>query len=292
MMRALVTGSNGQVATALARLDGKGVEIVCVGRPELDIVEIKTIRAAIARVRPDVVVNAAAHTAVDKAEGEPEAAFAVNAVGAGNVAAAAADAGLPVVHISTDYVFSGDKNSPYVETDPVAPAGVYGRSKLAGEEAVARANPNSAILRTAWVYSPWGSNFLKTMLRLAETRDRVNVVADQRGNPTYAPDIADGIVVVARALIEGAERSRGVFHMAARGEATWADFAEAIFAASAGLGGSVASVGRITTAEYPTPAKRPANSRLDSTLFERTFGHSLPDWRERVPLCVEAIKEQ
>ncbi|QPC88578.1 dTDP-4-dehydrorhamnose reductase [Mesorhizobium sp. NBSH29] len=288
-MRILVAGQCGQVATALSKLTASDIAIVCAGRPELDIRDLTTIRQAISREKPDVLVNAAAYTAVDKAETDIDTAFAINADGAGNVAKAAFEAGLPVIHISTDYVFPGDNSSPYVETDPVAPTGVYGRSKLAGEAAVLAANAHSAILRTAWVYSPWGGNFLKTMLRLAETRDAVNVVADQYGNPTYAPDIAEGIVAAVQGLLADADGTRGVFHMTALGEATWADFAEAIFTASREFGGPSADVGRITTAEYSTPAQRPANSRLDSTLFRQTFGYTLPDWRERVPACIAAL---
>ena len=290
-MRLLVTGRDGQVAQALLALSKGDIEIVALGRPALDITDRASVDRAIAEHRPDVVVNAAAYTAVDKAESEEAAAFAVNADGAGNVAAAAARAGLPVIHISTDYVFAGDKASPYVETDATAPQGAYGRSKLAGEELVASANPNHAILRTAWVYGPYGANFLKTMLRLGETRDVVRVVADQRGTPTYAPDIAEGVVAVAKHLLAHPDEAaaRGVFHMVAQGETTWAGFAEAIFERFAAAGGTRVSVEPIATADYPTPARRPTNSRLETTHFNQTFAHSLPVWTYGVARCMAAL---
>ncbi|UUP18244.1 dTDP-4-dehydrorhamnose reductase [Nitratireductor thuwali] len=287
-MRILVTGREGQVARALAFCGTDGVSITCVGRPDLDITDRSSIDRAIKEIRPDILVNPAAYTAVDKAESEPETAFAVNRDGARNAAAAAAAAGMPVVHLSTDYVFAGDKPSPYVETDATGPASVYGHSKLAGEEAVAEANPAHVILRTAWVYSPWGHNFVKTMLRLAETRDTVRVVADQHGAPTYAPDIADCVVIVALAAFAALESEawRGTYHVTAAGETNWAGFAEAIFAASAARGGPTARVEPISTADYPTPARRPRNSRLSNGKFCTTFAHTLPDWRDRVQMCV------
>ncbi|MBB3998229.1 dTDP-4-dehydrorhamnose reductase [Aureimonas pseudogalii] len=289
-MRLLVTGREGQVAQALLALASDELDVVALGRPELDLTDRATIERAIAAHRPDVVVNAAAYTAVDKAESDEAAAFAVNRDGAGHAAAAAAAAGLPIVHLSTDYVFPGDKDGRYREDDATGPQGVYGRSKLAGEAAVASANPRHAILRTAWVYGAYGNNFLKTMLRLAETRDVLRVVADQLGTPTYAPDIAEGVVRVARRLREpGASDATGVFHMVCEGETNWAGFAGEIFAVSALDGGPSALVEPITTAEYPTPAKRPANSRLDTTLFGDRFG-ALPDWRSGVVRCLAALK--
>jgi dTDP-4-dehydrorhamnose reductase len=280
----LVIGHDGQVARALSGKATRETSVQCLGRPALDITDSETIKRAIASTRPDVVVNAAAYTAVDKAESEPECAFAVNARGARNVAGAAAAAGIPVIHLSTDYVFSGDKPSPYFETDLPGPVSVYGRSKLAGELAVADANPAHVVLRTAWVYAASGQNFAKTMLRLAGAQDAINVVADQHGAPTHAPDIADGILLVARRLVERPDDTswRGTFHMTALGATTWAGFAEAVFAASAARGGPSAKVRHIATAEYPTAAKRPANSRLDSSRFRDVFGHSLPDWKTSV----------
>ena len=292
-LRLLVTGRDGQIAKALARAASGEVEIVCAGRPELDVTDAASIRAAIARHRPDIVINPAAYTAVDKAESEPEIAFSVNRDGAGNVAKEAAEAGLAVVHLSTDYVFSGEGSAPYVETDAPGPVGVYGGSKLAGEAAVARANDRHVILRTSWVYAPWGNNFARTMLRLAENRDVVRVVADQSGAPSYAPDIAVGILAVCNLTAGRPSQTNlhGVFHMTNGGETSWAGFAEEVFARSREEGGAFAAVEPIATAQYPTPAKRPANSRLDNHRFNTTFGHVLPHWRDGVRRFAHAIQE-
>ena len=292
-MRIAVTGRTGQVVTSLIeRAAASGHEIVPLGRPELDLAtasEVSVFRT-LAMARPDVIVSAAAYTAVDRAEGEPELANAVNADGAGKVAAAATLLGVPVVHLSTDYVFSGAKDAPYLETDPPGPQGVYGASKLAGELAVLAAQPNAAILRTAWVYSPFGANFVKTMLRLAETRDEVGVVADQLGNPTSALDIADGALAVAANLLGSAAPAlRGVFHMTGSGDTHWAGFAEAIFAASAARGGPWARVKSITTAEYPTPAHRPANSRLDCSKLHQIHGIRLPEWQTSLLAVIDRL---
>jgi len=291
-MRLAVTGAHGQVATSLMeRGPVHGHEIVAVGRPAFDLAEPETILPALAAVQPDVIVSAAAYTAVDKAEGEPAAAHTANAVGARHVAAAARELGVPLVHLSTDYVFAGDKDAPYVESDPTGPIGVYGASKLAGELAVLEEHADgSAILRTAWVYSPFGGNFLKTMLRLAGDRDQVNVVYDQLGNPTSALDIADGVLAVAERLAaDAAGELRGVFHMTAEGETHWAGFAEAIFASSAVHGGPSARVHAIPTSEYPTPARRPANSRLDCGKLASVHGVRLPPWRESTEAVVARL---
>jgi dTDP-4-dehydrorhamnose reductase len=280
-VRIAVTGRDGQVALCLAEAGAAaGHEVVRLGRPDLDLARPETVGEALAAARPDVVVSAAAYTAVDKAESESDLAHAVNGAGAGAVARAGKRLGIPLIHVSTDYVFDGTLGRPYVETDPTGPTGVYGASKLAGEAAVlAEHGDNSAVLRVAWVYSPFGSNFVKTMLRLAADRDEISVVADQWGNPTSAFDIADGILKVAANLTgSGDPALRGIFHMTARGEASWADFAHSVFAASASHGGPSARVKRITTADYPTPATRPANSRLDCSLIERTHAVTLPDW--------------
>ncbi|MCQ0988469.1 dTDP-4-dehydrorhamnose reductase [Jiella marina] len=289
-MRILVTGRDGQVTRCLADLSDDRHEIATVGRPQLDLTDAGSIAAVIAEMKPDIVVNPAAYTAVDKAESEPDAAFAVNAEGAENVAGAADEAGLPLIHISTDYVFSGDKPTPYAETDETGPTGVYGQSKLEGEKLVLAANPRAVVLRTAWVFSPYGNNFLKTMLRVAKDRDELRVVDDQRGTPTYAPDIAAGVLAVCdRIAAEPDGHWSGVYHMVAEGETSWAGFAEAIFAASKERGGLTAKVTRITTADYPTPARRPANSRLDTTRFVETFGHRLPAWETAIGRCLDAL---
>ncbi|MET0271080.1 MAG: dTDP-4-dehydrorhamnose reductase [Sphingomonas sp.] len=291
-MRIAVTGKTGQVVTALIeRGTAAGHEIVALGRPDLDLADPASVARALADAQADAIVSAAAYTAVDKAETEAELAHAVNGAGAGAVAEAAKALGVPLVHVSTDYVFDGTLGRPYRESDPTGPTGVYGASKLAGEQAVLAAYPqNSAVLRVAWVYSPFGGNFVKTMLRLAETRDGVSVVADQVGNPTSALDIADGILKVATNMVSDSDPAlRGTFHMTATGEASWADFAEGIFAASANAGGPSATVARIATADYPTPAKRPANSRLDCGLIARAHGVTLPDWRDALDIVIARL---
>jgi dTDP-4-dehydrorhamnose reductase len=278
----VVTGRDGQVVQSLVeRAAGRGIDVIAVGRPELDLAgPPESIVSAIAGARPDVVVSAAAYTQVDKAESEPELAFAVNDAGARAVAKAAKEARVPLIHLSTDYVFDGTKASPYVESDPTLPASIYGASKLAGEQGVMAEHDNTAVLRTAWVYSPFRVNFVKTMLRLAGERAELRVVADQRGNPTSALDIADGIITVATNLLGSADPDlRGIFHMTAVGEASWAEFAKAIFDCSLSLGGQSAAVTPIGTADYPTPARRPANSRLDCTRLEKIHSVRLPEWR-------------
>ena len=295
-MRIVVTGGpDGQVLLSLAERGGAaGHDVVALGRPELDLMgDEEAIVRVIEQAEPDVVVSAAAYTAVDKAESERDLAFAINAHGAGAVAKGAERLGVPVIHISTDYVFDGSKLAPYVESDVPNPVSVYGASKLAGEEAVLAASPNSVVLRTAWVYSPFNANFVKTMLRLASDREEVGVVADQRGNPTSALDVADTILAVAANLIASDERKlRGVFHMTGQGEGSWADFAEHVFAASASVGGPCASVNRISTADYPTPARRPANSRLDSSRLSEIHKVRLPDWHASTDEVVRRLVEE
>ncbi|MGO4351288.1 dTDP-4-dehydrorhamnose reductase [Rhizobium sp. RAF36] len=289
-MRIAVTGREGQVARSLLATAPSGIEVITIGRPELDLANPASVLPALAAAQPDVIVSAAAYTAVDKAESEPESAFAVNAAGAGAVSEAAAKLGIPVIHLSTDYVFSGEKLAPYVETDPTGPISVYGSTKLEGELRVAAGNTDHVILRTAWVYSPFGANFVKTMLRLAETRDELRVVADQRGCPTSALDIADAILAIAARLKADPDPAlRGTFHLTGTGEATWADFATEIFAQSRALGGNSATVTPITTAEYPTPARRPANSRLSGDKLAATYGIRLPGWKSSTEIAVKAI---
>lgn len=281
-MRVVVTGTEGQVARSLAEVAPElGHELVAVGRPDLELGgEPAAIVRALERAQPDVIVSAAAYTAVDRAEAEPEIAFAVNERGAGAVATAASALDVPLIHLSTDYVFDGRKTEPYLEDDAVGPTGVYGKSKLQGEQLVLRAHDNVAILRTAWVYSPFGANFVKTMLRLAESRDEVSVVADQHGNPTSALDIARAVLAIATDLERSpAPNLRGIFHMAGSGEASWADLAEHVFATSAAAGGPSARVRRIGTVDYPTPARRPSNSRLNCDRLNSAYALSLPDWR-------------
>ncbi len=286
MMRIAVTGSKGQVATSLVERARSQAEVVALGRPAFDLTDRAAVLAGLEAARPDVIVNAAAYTAVDKAETEEEAATRVNGEGAGHAAEAAARLGVPLLHLSTDYVFDGALNRAYREDDPTAPAGAYGRSKLVGEQQVAQRCENRVILRTAWVYSPFGANFVRTMLRLNEARDEVGVVADQRGNPTSALDIADALIAIAATVKDDKSPGlRGVFNMTGSGEATWADFAEAIFQEAAAHGRRLTRVKRIATADYPTPARRPANSRLDNEKLSRVYGLRLPEWRGSVAIC-------
>jgi dTDP-4-dehydrorhamnose reductase len=289
-MRIAVTGLRGQVATSLIERAGAGVEIVALGRPAFDLEDRGAVIAGLERARPEAVVNAAAYTAVDKAETEEAVAVRVNGEGAGHVAEAAARLGVPLLHLSTDYVFDGALPRPYREEDPTGPAGAYGRSKLIGEQRVAERCPNSVILRTAWVYSASGANFVRTMLRLNETRDEVGVVADQIGNPTSALDIADAVLAIAARVKDDLSPAlRGVFHMTGSGEASWADFADAIFCEAAARGRRSTRVKRITSADYPTLARRPANSRLDNEKLSRVYGLRLPEWRASLTVCCERL---
>lgn len=290
--RILVTGRNGQMARSLRKCAErrKDVELTLLGRPEFDLARPNGIAEAIMRIRPDLIVSAAAYTAVDQAEDEAPLAMAVNAVAPGEIARAAALLGIPVIHLSTDYVFDGTKSAPYTESDTAAPLGVYGRSKLAGEKAVAGANPDHVILRTAWLYGPFGGNFLTTMLRLAESRRTVRVVDDQIGNPTSALDLADAILIIARNLLErGDPALRGVFHLAGSGSGSRADFAEEIFRQSRLRGGASAEIERIRSSEYPSAAKRPANSRLDCARAHTLHGVSLPAWKTSVAAAVRSL---
>jgi dTDP-4-dehydrorhamnose reductase len=287
----IVTGREGQVVRSLAERASGTVHVVPLGRPELDLAgPAEAIVGAIIAAQPDVIVSAAAYTQVDKAERERDLAFAINESGPKAIARAARELGVPLIHLSTDYVFDGAKSSPYIEEDPTGPTGVYGASKLAGEQAVLAEHSDCAVLRTAWVYSPFGGNFVKTMLRLASNRGEIAVVADQRGNPTSALDIADGILLVAANMLGSDDKVlRGVFHMTGEGDASWAEFAEAIFAASDAAGGPSAGVRPIGSADYPTAARRPANSRLDSTKIARAHRVSLPDWQSSMKTVVSRL---
>jgi dTDP-4-dehydrorhamnose reductase len=284
-MRIAVTGRNGQVTRALQALDG--VEVVALARPELDLVRPETILPALRDANADVIVNAAAYTAVDRAETDEAAAFACNEAGAGAVAAAAAVLKKPIIHLSTDYVFDGAKRAPYVEADAPNPINVYGRSKLAGEHAVAAAHDQTVILRLSWIYGPHGANFVRTMLRLAADREEVAVVDDQRGMPMASPDIATAIATIARNLDAGA--GYGLFHASTADSATWADFADAIFAGSHHRGGPSARVRRISSAEFGAAAARPADSRMRGAHLEAVHGVALPGYSASLDACVASI---
>jgi dTDP-4-dehydrorhamnose reductase len=291
-IRIAVTGRQGQIARALSEAGpALDVEIINLGLPQLNLAAPETVGPALKNAAPDVVVNAAAYTAVDQAEREPENAFAVNGVGAGAAAEAARALGVPIIQLSTDYVFDGSKTSPYSEEDLVAPAGAYGASKLAGEKAVVAATGDHIILRTAWVYAPYGKNFVRTMLALAEIRDEVRVVDDQLGTPTYAPDIAIAIVGIARNILRNSTDPllRGTFHLAGGEEASWAGFASAIFAFLAAKGRRTPALTPIATTDYPTAARRPANSRLNCAKLARVYGIKLPSWRDSLGICLERL---
>lgn len=291
-MRVLVAGRTGQVAQSLMRGAERrsSLELIAIGRPDLDLEDTSSIAEAVAGVRPDVVVNAAAYTAVDRAEHEPVLAHRINAIAAGALARSARDVGAPIIHLSTDYVFDGRKTGEYQEDDATNPLGVYGRSKLEGEERVRAEASEHLIVRTAWVYSPFGHNFVKTMLRLAETRDSISVVDDQLGNPTAAADLAEAILNVIEGWRTQPGRGTGeTYHLAGNGSCSWAGFAEEIFAVSRKLDGPTATVVPIAGSDYPTPACRPANSRLDSGKFERTFGFAMPPWQQSVSRAVRQI---
>ena len=286
----LVTGGSGQVGGALARLAGPDVEVVAPGRDTLDLSDPVAL-AAMVGTRPwAAVVNCAAYTAVDKAESDVVAAWTVNALAPAALAAASAAAGIPILHVSTDYVFDGTKSDFYVEDDPVAPLGVYGASKLGGELAVRSANPRHVILRTAWVVSATGNNFVKTMLRLGAERPQLRVVADQEGCPTSADDIARAILTILPRIGDG---PYGTYHFVNRGEATWHALAEAVFTRAAAHGRPAPSVEPIATSDYPTPAARPANSRLATAKIGRDFGIAPREWRDAISEIVDTLgKEQ
>ena len=281
-MRILLFGVNGQVGRETATLAAeRSIDFVGIDRATTDISDPVAVARILEAKRPDLVINAAAYTAVDKAESEPEQAARANALAPGWIAERCDRYRTPLIHISTDYVFDGTKAGAYVEADPISPLGVYGRTKAAGEAAVRAAAERHLILRTSWVYGAHGANFLKTMLRLAGDRDRLTVVADQRGCPTATRDIAEGLLAAAASI--GAGQARwGTYHLAGTGVTTWHGFASEIIRVAAPLTGRAPEVAPITTADYPTPARRPANSELNSSQFERAFRFRAAPWQSRV----------
>jgi dTDP-4-dehydrorhamnose reductase len=277
MPRLLVTGGSGMTGSEIAgRAPERGWEVLALSHSDLDISDSDAITAKVREFQPDVVINSAAYTAVDRAESESDLAARVNAFGASNVARAAAAASAAIVHLSTDYVFSGDAHEPYLPDDFVGPKSVYGRTKLAGEVAVREVNDNHCIVRTSWVFGRTGSNFVRTMIRLSGERDEIRVVADQQGRPTYAGDLADAILSVADQLRTSRD-ARGTYHFANSGEATWFDFARAIFEIKPVPGLRLVP---ISTADYPTPARRPRYSVLDTTSFTSQFGVTPRPWQD------------
>lgn len=290
--RILVVGKSGQLARCLRDCAAlRNVAMVAAGRSELNLQTGKGLDRVMEAVEPSAIVNAAAFTAVDQAEAEPERAFGINCGGAALLADAAAQRGIPFVHISTDYVFDGNKSSLYREDDIPAPLNVYGRSKLASEAAVFKACPGAAVIRTSWIYSPYGNNFVRTMLLLSETQPVVRVVDDQRGTPTSAADLAAAILtIVERLQSAGNCDHAGLYHLAGEGETSWHGFAAAIFASLARRGRRVPKLQAIATTDYPTPARRPANSCLDSSKAQRVFGVRLPPWRSSVEVCLDQLE--
>ncbi len=291
----VVFGRSGQVGSELARAKlPAGARLSSIGREEADLAGPDAdIAAALARhaagAAPVVVVNAAGYTAVDRAESDADACLGANARGPAAIARACAARGFPLIQLSTDYVFDGRKSVAYREEDATGPQSVYGRSKLAGEEAVRQATPAHVILRTAWVYSPFGTNFVKTMLRLGAERRELGVVDDQHGCPTAAKDIAAAIVSIAAQLAAGKTDGYGTFHYCGRGACTWFAFARAIFAHAAGLGHPVPSLRPITTAEYPTAARRPENSVLDCSKIRDVYNIDTRPWQTAVAACIDEL---
>lgn len=290
-MKLLVLGGAGQVGRELCRLRWpNGYSLVALDRAGIDIADRDAVFAMVRRERPQIIVNAAAYTAVDRAETEPDTAWAANCTGPANLAAASAEAGIPLVHLSTDYVFDGTKTGPYREDDPVNPLGVYGESKEAGDRAIRDAGSEHVILRTAWVYSVHGHNFVKTMLRLGAERPLLRVVADQTGSPTSAADIAAAIRDIVR-QIEAGKARWGTYHFAGAGAVTWHGFAEAIFELAAPWRGPPPRVEAITTAEYPTPARRPKNSALDCAKIGAAYGIAPRPWRAALADVIRELFE-
>ena len=285
-MKILIAGGGGQLALALARRLRREHEIIALDRRALDIVDSDACQSVLGRVRPDVVVNGAAWTAVDRAESERTQAFAINAEGAGHLAQACRAHGAFLVHFSTDYVFDGDGHRPYVEDDPPAPQSVYGHSKLAGERAVADSGAAYMTLRLSWVYGNDGANFYKTMLRLAAERTEIGVVADQTGVPNYTADLADAVGCALSRPPAALAELGGLYHLSASGVTTWHDFARAIIA-GAGFESRVA-IRPLLTSEYPTAARRPAYSVLDGRRFCRAFGWAAPAWPSGLQRCLAA----
>lgn len=286
----LVTGGTGQLARCLDAHAGAR-PVLRIGRPELDFDALDTIPATLAGIAPRMIVNAAAYTAVDKAESDQEAADRANHLGPKLLAEYCAKAGIPLIHVSTDYVFDGAKGAPYVETDTPSPTGVYGSTKLAGENAALAANPQTIVLRTSWVYAAAGKNFVLTMIGAAKKLPKLRVVADQIGNPTSADDLALAILAIADTIEQSGWRDsyRGVFHAAGTGETSWHGLANAIFQFAAPFGLATPEVEPIATADWPTPARRPADSRLDTGKLNRTFGVQMPDWQKSLQNTVSLL---
>lgn len=287
----LIAGRHGQLATCLRDLAAvRGLPAVALGRRELDLENREGIHNLIASIAPSAIINTAAYTAVDQAESEPAKVFSINRDGAAALADVAWQMNIPLIHLSTDYVFDGAKPDAYEESDIPAPLNVYGASKLAGEAAVLAAHPLATVIRCSWIYSPYGSNFVRTMLRLSKTQPIVRVVGDQHGNPTCAFDLAEAVLRIAeRSATDDRRATAGIFHLAGQGETSWHDFAQAIFDELSRRGARIPALEAITTEEFPTAARRPRNSCLDSSKAERVFGIRLAPWRHSLEACLDQL---
>lgn len=283
-MKILITGCNGQVGSNLVKQLTGVIEFLSVDRESLDITDEQAVNLFVTEFNPNIIINAAAYTAVDKAEIESEFAFSVNRDGPKYLAKAAQKAGAALLHISTDYVFSGDKVGEYSETDKTDPQSVYGRSKLAGENAVIECCDRHIILRTAWVFSEYGNNFVKTMLRLGQDREALSIVGDQYGGPTYAGDIASALIHIARSIQTKQEINWGIYHFSGSPHISWYDFSVDIFnkAAEHNIINRVPTLSEIPTSDYPTPATRPANSKLNCSKISREFNIEASDWQQAI----------
>lgn len=285
-MKILINGRHGQVSHELQRRLGAVGELIVLGRDQLDLAQPDQIRRQVQNVRPDLIINAAAHTAVDLAESEPQSAFAINAVAPGILAEEALALDIPLIHYSTDYVFDGSKAGPYNEDDTPNPLGVYGKSKLAGEQAIRDVQGKHLILRTSWVYSTHGRNFLLTMQRLLQEKPELRVVADQIGAPTWAGTIANSTLALIERWQVNDVANWGTYHLSAQGETSWFGFAQAIGEALRQQGKPCADLLPIPSSDYPTPAARPLNSRLDCSRLQRDWGVSQPDWQTALRECL------
>ena len=292
-MKVLITGAQGQVGKELTQIaNEKGFDVVAASRADLDITQAQSVENYITQCQPDIVINAAAFTAVDKAESEQDLAFAINRDGAKNIAGACKKQNIPLLHISTDYVFDGTKSESYSEDDTVSPLGVYGESKWQGEEAIRQGLSNYIILRVAWVFGAQGNNFVKTMLRLGHDRDELNVVADQFGGPSPAKNIAQTLIDLVEQYQKNNNLAWGTYHYCGNQKTTWYDFAKEIFkqAFELKLLNKEVKVNPITTAEYPTAAKRPENSMLNCSKLRSTFGIEMPEWKKALKQVLMELK--
>ncbi|MBB4382481.1 dTDP-4-dehydrorhamnose reductase [Bradyrhizobium sp. SBR1B] len=287
----LIAGRNGQLGSCLRELAAlRGLSAVALGREELDLEVRDGIDRTVASIAPSMIINAAAYTAVDGAEAEVGKAFSINRDGAAALADVAWQRNIPFVHLSTDYVFDGAKREAYDEADVPAPLNTYGASKLAGEAAVLAAHPLATVVRSSWIYSATGSNFVRTMLQLAETRPIVRVVCDQHGSPTSAAELAAALLKIAeRSITDDRRIAAGIFHVSGQGTTSWHGFAEAIFDGLSRRGVRPPALEAITTEQYPCAARRPLNSRLDSSKVERVFGIRLPAWRHSLETCLDQL---